>query len=102
MTDPIHEPFPPGTCVSIHNNDTPNRGTIKNIPIPVSPVMKTAASPSTETLEQESITSYEQTSPPYVILLDNGATVKRSYEYFIKYSQDDTTTPKSPSNAAAL
>ena len=31
-TNLIHEPFTQGTRVSIHHKDTPNRGTIKNIP----------------------------------------------------------------------
>ena len=51
-TDPVHEPFPPGTCVSIHHKDIPTRGTINNISIPLSPILKTVASPVTETLEQ--------------------------------------------------
>ena len=74
-TDPIHELFPPGTCVYIHHNNTPTRGTIKNITIPVSPILRTAAYPSTESLQNDSITSGDQKSPPYVILLDNGTTV---------------------------
>ena len=49
-TNPIHDPFPPSTCVSIQNNNTPACGTIKNIPIPVSPILITAASSSTEHL----------------------------------------------------
>ena len=101
-TDPIHEPFPPGTRVSIQNIDTPARGTIKNIPIPVSPILRNAASPSTEALEDDSITSDEQKSPPYVILLDSGTKVERSYDNLIKDSRDDTSPPKSPSNAATL
>ena len=60
------------------------------------------ASPVPENLDQESITSDEQTSPPYVILLDNGITVERSYYNLIKDTRDDTSTPKSPSNDAAL
>ena len=64
--------------------------------------MKIWASPVPETLEQESITSDEQTSPSYVILLDNFITVERSYDDLIKDTQDDTSTPKSPRNAAAL
>ena len=63
-TNPIHEPFPPGTRVSIHHKYILTCGTINNIPIPLSPILRNAASPFTETLEQESITSYEQTSPP--------------------------------------
>ena len=101
-TDHIHEPFPIGTCVSIHHNDTPTRGTIKNIPIPVSLILRTVSPPSTETLEQESITTDEQTSPPYIIFLDNGTTAKISYDDLLKDSQDDTSPPKSPINAAAL
>ena len=68
-TDHIHEPFPPGTHVSIQHHNTLARGTINNIPIPVSPILITAASPSTEPLEHNSITSDEQKSPPYCILL---------------------------------
>ena len=56
-TDPIHDPFPTGTRVSIHNKYIPTCSTIKNIPIPLSPILKTAASLVPETLEQESITS---------------------------------------------
>ena len=37
-TEPIHEPFPPGTRVSIQHKDIPTRGTIKNIPIPLSQI----------------------------------------------------------------
>ena len=54
-TDPIHEPFPPGTAVSIQHNYAPARGTIKNIPIPVSPILRIVAYPSTEPLEDYSI-----------------------------------------------
>ena len=45
-TDPIHEPFPPGTWVSSQRGNALARSTIKNIPIPVSPILKCAASPS--------------------------------------------------------
>ena len=75
-TNPIHEPFPPSTRVSIQHKDIPTRITIKNIPIPLSPIIKTAASPVPEDLEQESITSEEPTSPTYIILLYNGITVE--------------------------
>ena len=37
-TNPIHEPFPPGTRVSIQHKYITTRGTIKNIPIPLSPI----------------------------------------------------------------
>ena len=88
--------------MSIHYKDIPTRGTIKNIPIPLSPILRTATSPFIENLEHESITSDDQKSPPYVILLENGITVEISYNDLIKDSRDDTSTPKSPSNAAAL
>ena len=101
-TDPIHEPFPPGTRVSIQHKDIPNRFTIKNILIPLSSILKTSASPVPEYLEQESITSEDQKYLPYVILLDNGTTVEQSYYDIIKDIQDDKSTTKSPSNAAAL
>ena len=39
-TDPIHEPFPPGTRASIQHKYILTRGTIKNILIPLSPILK--------------------------------------------------------------
>ena len=81
--DLIHETFPPDTRMSIQHNDTLARGTINNIPIPAFPILRPAASPSTEPLEDESITSDEQKSPPYVIILDSGTTVERTYDDLI-------------------
>ena len=72
--------------MSIHHNDTPTSGTINNITILVSHILITAVSTSTEPLEHDSITSYEQKSPPYVILLDNDDTVEISYADIIKDS----------------
>ena len=46
-TYPIHEPLPSDTRVSIQHDDAPARGTIKNISIPVSPILKFAVSPYT-------------------------------------------------------
>ena len=54
-TDPTYEPFPLGTRVSIQHNYALTRGTIKNIPIPVSPILKCVASPPTEPSYKESI-----------------------------------------------
>ena len=45
-TNPMHWPFSPGNRVSIQHNDAPARGTIKNVPIPVLPILKCVASPS--------------------------------------------------------
>ena len=55
-TDTIHEPFSTCTCVSIQHDDAPAHGTIKNITIPVSPILK-CASPSTEHSYKDSISS---------------------------------------------
>ena len=73
-----------------------------NIPIPVSPILKFAASPSTENSYKDSISSDTQESAPYVILLDSGTTVYKYYENTIQDSRDDTTPSKSPSNATSL
>ena len=88
--------------MSIQHDDAPARGTIKNIPIPVSPILKCAASPSIEPSDKDSISSDTQGSPPYVILLYSGTTIEKLYDDLIKDSRDDTSPPKSPSNAAAL
>ena len=45
-TDPIHEPFLLGTRVYIQNDNALACGTIKNIKISVSPILKCAESPS--------------------------------------------------------
>ena len=101
-TDTIHDPFPPGTHVSIQHKDIPTCGTINNILIPLSPILKTEASPVPEDLDEESITSEDPRSPPYFILLYNGIIVEQSYDNLIKYTRYDKSTPKSPINAAAL
>ena len=88
--------------MSIQHEDAPARGTIMNIPIPVSPILKFAASPSTENSYKDSISSDTQESAPYVILLDSGTTVYKYYENTIQDSRDDTTPSKSPSNATSL
>ena len=60
------------------------------------------AFPSTENLDNNSISSNTQESPPYVILLESGTTVDKSYDNLIQDIQDDSPPSKSPSNAAAL
>ena len=77
-------------------------GTIKNIPIPVSPILKCAASPSPEQSDNGSISTEIQESPPYVILLDSGTTVEKSYDDLIQAGRDDASPPKSTINTAAL
>ena len=86
----------------IQHEDAPARGTINNIPIPVSPILKYVASLSTEPSYKESISSDTQESPPFIILLYYDTTVEKSFDDLIKDSLDDTSPPKSPSNAAAL
>ena len=88
--------------MSIQHDDAPACGTIKDILIPVSPILKCAASPSTEHSYKDSISSDTQESPPFVILLDSGTTVDKSYDDLIQDSQDDTSPSKSPRNASAL
>ena len=68
----------------IQHENAPARGTIKNIPIPVSPILKCVASPSTEHSYNDSISSETQESPPYVILLDSETTVEKSYNDLIQ------------------
>ena len=54
-TDPIRETFPPGNRVSIQYNDALDRGNISNIPNPVSPILKSAASPFPNQSDKSSI-----------------------------------------------
>ena len=88
--------------MSIHNDDAPARFTTKNIPIPVSKILKCADYPSMEHPNNDSISSDTQESPPHVILLDFGNTSEKSYDDLIWGNRDDTSPSKSPSNSAAL
>ncbi|KAL7541560.1 hypothetical protein ACHAWF_006964, partial [Thalassiosira exigua] len=74
-TDPVPEPFPPGTRVTITKGDeTSARGTIQRIPMPSSPLVGPAdASPSDSPSE-------------YVVLLDDGTTVERTFEALMSAS----------------
>ena len=54
-TDPIHETFPTGTRMSIQHDNALDRSIIKKSPIPVSLILKCAASPSTEQSDDISI-----------------------------------------------
>ena len=93
-TYPIHEPFPPGTRESIQHDDALAHGTIKNISIPVSLILKFVASPSPEQSDGDSISIELQESPPYVILLESGTTIEKSYEDLIQAGQYDASTSK--------
>ena len=88
--------------MSIQHDDAPARGTINNIPITVSPILKFAASPSTEHSDKDSILLDTQESLPCVILLYSGTTVDKSYDDLIQASLDDTPPSNSPRNSAAL
>ena len=88
--------------MSTQHEDAPACGIINNIPIPVSPILKCVASPSTEKSDNESVSSEIQESSPYVIILDSGTTVEKSYVNLIQAGRDDATPSKSPSNAASI
>jgi len=66
-TDPINEPFPPGTRVTIDKSGSPVRGTIQNVPLPFSPAVSSDASTTDSHVDDVSIT--------YTILLDNSSTI---------------------------
>ena len=59
-TDPIYEPFPSGIRVPIQHENNLACGTIKNIPIPVSPILTCAESPPIEQPENGSISTEPQ------------------------------------------
>ena len=88
--------------MSIQPDDTLARSTIKNIPIPFSPILKCVASTSTEHSDNGSISSEPQESPLCVILMDSGTTVEKSYDDLIQSGRYDASPSKSASNSAAL
>ena len=101
-TDPIHEPFPPGTRMYIQHNDVLDRGTIKNIPISVSPILKCATSPSPDQSDDGSISTELPESSQYVILRESGTTVEKSYDDIIHAGWDDASPYKSTNNVDTI
>ena len=88
--------------MSIQHDDALARGNINNIQIPVSPILKCAASPSTEQSDDGFISTELPESPLYVILLDYVTTVEKSYDDLLQAGQDDPSPYKSTNNATAL
>ena len=101
-TDPIHEPFPPGTRVSAQNNGSLVWGNINNTPLPVSLILQSAASPSSNASDDTSISSDTSDPAPYAIIMDSGVTVEQTYGDLIKVGHDDDSTSKPPSVATSL
>ena len=102
ITYPIHEPFPPGTCVSIQHNGSLVRGTINNIPLPVSPIIQSDSLLPSNTSDDSSQSSDIPDSSTYVIVLDSGITVKKSYDNLIKLGRNDVSTSQSSENSTTL
>ena len=87
-SDPIAEPFPPGTRVTIPRDGSPVKGTIQKIPLITSDIISTAANDSTD----------DSSANKYVILLDDNTTVETSFEDLLKVSSPaaDSTDSTSP------
>ena len=101
-SDLIRGPLPPGNRMSIQHDNAPAHGAIKNMPIPVSPILKCVTSPSTEHSDNDFISSDTQESCLYVILLYSETTVKKLYDDLIQASGDDAPPFKLPINTVAL
>ncbi len=65
-TDPVLEPFPPGTRVSLGVGPDISRGTVRNIPIPTTPIINTAV-----------VDPHENS---YTIAMDDGTTRDVAFE----------------------
>ncbi|KAL7549847.1 hypothetical protein ACHAWF_013106, partial [Thalassiosira exigua] len=88
-TDPVPEPFPPGTRVNVKRDEAVVRGTIQRVPIFASPLVQTAA-------------SQDDASPSsYAILLDDGTTVERSFEDLTSSSPADRPPSETAPNPFA-
>ena len=70
-TDPVPEPFPPGTRVNVKQNNVLVRGTVQNIPIPFTDVNLPDSSPDDDA---------DSPSPLYTVQLDDGTLVELKYE----------------------
>jgi hypothetical protein len=94
QTDPSPEPFPPGTRVNVKHNNILVRGTVQNVPMPISPL-----------ITNNSVTNQNDESNPsphtnYVIHLDSNETIEVSFEDLL--SPDEPNTDVSPSQLDAF
>eukprot|EP00804_Cyclotella_cryptica_P016077 CCRYP_004202-RA/>CCRYP_004202-RA protein AED:0.18 eAED:-0.12 QI:0/0/0/1/0.5/0.33/3/0/1917 len=91
-TDPIPEPFPPGTRVTLIRDNAPIKGTITNIPTPsTSSLLQTAAL----TCDSSTPDSSSLSPSRYTILLDNGTTTECEFEELAPSEQKQLNSPSS-------
>jgi len=90
-TDPINEPFPPGTQVSIDHKGSIARGTIQNVPLPFSPNVQSAESPPNSPSIDISI--------QYTIQLDDGTTIESSFEDLTKAGKSTSAPTPLPADS---
>jgi hypothetical protein len=72
-TDPVPEPFPPGTRVEIEIDGTKSKGTIQNVPLPFADI-------GASTILSSSPSDTGDPKTTYTVLLDAGNTVEVLYE----------------------
>ena len=90
-TDPVPEPFPPGTRVTITRGDSRLRGTIQRVPLPESFVVSSAATPGAGAAPDDGAS--------YTIHLDSGETTDAAFEELVAAGRTDappTATPADP------
>jgi hypothetical protein len=86
-TDPLPEPFPPGTRVVLSRNGKDMKGTVSNIPILSHPLLHTAASPAPSEDTPADVDS------KYVIQLDDGTTTECDFSELAPPEQTQLTSP---------
>jgi hypothetical protein len=74
-TDPVTEPFPPGTRIYIPNGDSKIKGTVQNVPLPFSHIGTSSFVTSSDP-DSDSKTTY-------TVLLDDGTTTEVPFEALI-------------------
>jgi hypothetical protein len=86
-TDPVPEPFPPGTRITLNQNDKTVHGTIAHVPAPsVSPIIASAVD-STHSSDSADGLPPDSTAT-YIVHLDDGTTTECD---FAKLVPSDTT-----------
>jgi hypothetical protein len=68
-TDPIPEPFPPGTRIQLMRDGKPLKGTIANVPIVSHPLLNTAAAPAAD---DDAVSPNSDDNSTYVVNMDDG------------------------------
>ena len=93
-TDPVPEPFPPGTRVNVMINGVHKRGTIQHVPMPPSDIVEPNSIITPEGTIEEDVSLTK-----YTLLLDDNTTHEVSFQDLMLFSH---ATPVDPTASSSV